>query len=93
MGPKPNTQTGSTKKGSKGGGGVCIGSDEHPGITGVLVEDMLLDEAYDRYLNSFHNSYDLSQVKAFYCAAERQSDNVSFVCPFKNCVVTLTLGR
>jgi hypothetical protein len=36
------------------------------------------------------NSYDSSQVKAFYCAAERQQDNVSFVCPFKNRVVTLT---
>ena len=38
------------------------------------------------------NAYDSSQVKAFYCVAERQPDNFSFVCPFKNCVATLTPG-
>jgi len=93
------------------------------------VEDLLLVNDYDRYINEFHNSrltssqffcdigaidnlgfgfkdllvyqnlgtllglknsYDSSQVKAFYCVAERQQDNVSFVCPFTNRVVTLT---
>lgn len=39
------------------------------------------------------NSYDSSQIKAFYCVAERQEDKVSFVCPFKNNVVTLTPVR
>jgi len=98
-------------------------------MAGILVEDMLLANDYDKYINQFHNSrlissqyfcdidaidslgfgfkellvyqnlgtflglkksYDSSQIKAFYCVAERQQDNVSFVCPFKNRVVTLT---
>jgi hypothetical protein len=36
------------------------------------------------------NSYDSSQVKAFYCVAERQDDGVSFRCQFKNHVVSLS---
>lgn len=36
------------------------------------------------------NSYDSSQIKAFYCIVERQEDRVSFVCPFKNQAAILT---
>jgi len=39
------------------------------------------------------NSYDSSQFKAFYCVSERQADHVSFICPFKNNVVSLTPVR
>jgi len=125
MGPKPGTRTESGRGRPRRGGGVSIGGNS----AGILVEDLLMVDDYDRYINEFHNSrltssqffcdigtierlgfgfkdllvfqnlgtflglknsYDSSQVKAFYCIAERQLDNVSFICPFKNHVVTLS---
>jgi len=122
--PKPGTQAGSGRGRAQRGGGVRIGLD----MAGILVEDLLLVNDYDRYITEFHNSrltssqffcdidaiyrlgfgfkdllvhqnlgtflglknsYDSSQIKAFYHVVERQHDNVSFVCPFKNRVVTL----
>lgn len=104
---------------------VKDGSD----MAGILVEDLLFSEDYDRYITQFHNSrltssqfycdidaidnlgfgfkdllvylnlgtflglknsYDSSQIKAFYCIAERQEDRVRAVCPFKNQAVILT---
>jgi len=53
MGPKSNTQTGHSRGGSRRGGGVSVVPE---GITGVLVEDLLLVDDYDRYLNSFHSA-------------------------------------
>jgi hypothetical protein len=112
MGPKPGTRTGNGRRRTQRGGGVRIGSD----MVGILVEELLLVNDYDRYINEFHNSrltssqffcdidaidslgfgfkdllvyqnlgtflglknsYDSSQIKAFYCVAERQQDNVS----------------
>jgi len=132
MGPKPTTRARNSKGRSRRGGGVSVAPKQNNGVTGIMVEDLLLEEAYDMYLNSVHsakltgsqfycnideidrlgfgfknllefqnlgrflglkNSYDSSQVKAFYCVAERQEDKVSFVYPFKNNVVTLTHVR
>jgi len=36
------------------------------------------------------NTYDSSQLKAFYCVAERLDDGVCFMCQFKNHVVSLS---
>lgn len=53
MGPKPNTKTRSGRGRPRRGGGVSITLD---GMAGVLVEDLLLVNDYDMYLNEFHNS-------------------------------------
>ena len=50
---------------------------------------MLVFQNLGRFLG-ITNSYDSSQVKAFYCVAERQEDKVNFTCPFKNNVINLT---
>ena len=94
---------------------------------GILVQDLLLDEDYDRYIEKFQSKKDVSpqfyyllwdiksrgfdfhelfrfqnlgsfvelkkghdesQIKAFYCNAQRQ-DGVSFECSFKNVRVSL----
>jgi hypothetical protein len=50
MGSKPGTSTGRGR--GRRGGGVRIGSD----MAGVLVEELILPEEYDRYITEFHNS-------------------------------------
>jgi len=126
MVPKPGTRTGRGRGRTQRGDGVQIA---HDGLAGILVEDLLFVEEYDRYLKSYHslrftvsqffcdideierlgfgfkellvfqnlgrflglrNSYDSSQVKAFYCVVERTDDGGSFVCQFKKKVVSLS---
>ena len=96
-----------------------------------MVQDLLNDEDYDKYIKKFHSQkgvspqfyfsssdiesmglrfhemlgfqkldmfvglkddYDESQIKAFYCNAQRQ-DGVSFECSFKNVRVSLNLDK
>jgi len=122
MGHKSGTQTGRGRGRTLRGGGVQLNN----GLAGVMVEDLLPVEEYDRYITSYHslrftpsqffcdineierlgfgfkdllvhqnlgrflglrNSYESSQVKAFYYVAERSDDGVGFVCQFKGHVV------
>jgi len=81
MGPKPNTRTRSGRGKSRRGGGVSIGA----GMAGVLVEDLLQANDYDRYLNEFHNSRLTSSQ--FFCdidTIERLGYGFKYLLAFQN---------
>jgi len=83
MGPKPGTQTGSGRGRSRKGGGVSFGAD----MVGILVEDLLLVNDYDRYINEFH--YSRLTSSRFFCDIDAL-DRLGF--GFKNLLVFQNLG-
>lgn len=56
---------------------------------GFGFKELLVFQNLGRFLE-LKNAYDSSQVKAFYCVAERLDDGVSFMCQFKNHDVSLS---
>ena len=127
MGPRKDTSTRGATNSKRGKGRALSPSTQQDKQVGVLVQDLLLDEYYDRYIEKFQPKKDVSpqlyfslwdikyigfdfhellsfqnlglfvqlkkgcdesQIKAFYCNAQRQ-DGVSFELSFKNVRVSL----
>jgi len=85
MGPKPNIRAKNSRGGSRRGGGISITLEN--AMTRILVEDFLLEDAYDKYLNSYHSAK--LTANQFYCDIN-EIDMLGF--EFKNLLEFQKLG-